>query len=221
MQDRWQAILARYLAFSTRERFLILFAVVAVAYQLADLVILDRQFTRIDEINRTIAQDNRTMVAKSAELRALTMRDRDDPNARLREQVDRARDQVELLQARISGVTGEMITPQDMARFLEELLANDNELTMLRLRTLDARPLLSGADRTDSNKSRPDALHRHGFELEFSGGYLATLRYLQALESLPWRFFWDSVDYEVIDYPQSIVRLKLHTLSVSEDWIGV
>ena len=158
MQARWQAILARYLAFSTRERLLILFAVVAVAYQLGDLVILDRQFTRIDEINRTIAQDNRAIVAKSAELRALTMRNRDDPNARLREQVDRARDQVELLQARISDVTGEMITPQDMARFLEELLANDDELTMLRLRTLDARPLLSGADRTASDQSRPDAL---------------------------------------------------------------
>ena len=50
---------------------------------------------------------------------------------------------------------------------------------------------------------------------------MATLRYLQALEALPWRFFWDSVDYQVIAYPQSTVRLKLHTLSLSEDWIGV
>jgi MSHA biogenesis protein MshJ len=41
------------------------------------------------------------------------------------------------------------------------------------------------------------------------------------LEGLPWRIFWDSVSYEVLDYPKSIVRLKLHTLSLSEDWIGV
>jgi MSHA biogenesis protein MshJ len=50
---------------------------------------------------------------------------------------------------------------------------------------------------------------------------MATLRYLQALEKLPWRFFWDSVSYQVMEYPDSVVRLELHTLSLSEDWIGV
>ena len=82
-------------------------------------------------------------------------------------------------------------------------------------------PSQRNPDEPDGKGETRAGLHRHGFALEFSGGYLATLNYLQALERLPWRFFWDSVDYEVMQYPRSIVRLKLYTLSLSEDWIGV
>ena len=93
---------------------------------------------------------------------------------------------------------------------------------MLRLQTLDVQPLLDrDRDEAIGVGEMQARLHSHGFALEFSGGYLATLNYLQALERLPWRFFWDSVSYEVEDYPRSLVRLRLHTLSLSEDWIGV
>ncbi|MBT8428512.1 MAG: hypothetical protein KJN79_01230, partial [Gammaproteobacteria bacterium] len=135
--------------------------------------------------------------------------------------IQAARDEVAALQSRLKDATGELISPQDMARFLEQLLVQESQLTMLRLQTLDVKPLLAGGADTTGAMRQQAVLHRHGFAIEFSGSYLATLNYLEALEGLPWRIFWDSVSYEVLDYPKSIVRLKLHTLSLSEDWIGV
>jgi MSHA biogenesis protein MshJ len=57
--------------------------------------------------------------------------------------------------------------------------------------------------------------------MEIRGGYLSTLRYLEELEDLPWRFFWKSLNYEVLEYPEARVVLTVETLSLREGWIGV
>jgi len=223
MQDRWRQLLEKFAALSMRERILILLAIFAVTYQLADLLVLDRMFQQIQQVNEAMARDNRAIANLNNELNTLSTRVQDDPNKELRSRIALARKDLDALQARLEEATGDLITPQDMSRFLEELLIQESELTMLRLQTLSVRPLLASAAGQDPVKSAQPGpvLHQHGFAIEFSGGYLATLRYLQALEKLPWRFFWDSVSYEVKEYPDSVVRLKLHTLSLSEDWIGV
>ena len=221
MRDKWQQLLEKFAALNTRERMLILLAIFAMAYQFADLVILDHQFQEIQRLNSAMANDNAAIVRLNTELNSLSRRAQDDPNNKLREQIQAARDEVVALQSRLKEATGDLISPQDMARFLEQLLVQESQLTMLRLQTLDVKPLPTGSADTASPATPQAVLHRHGFAIEFSGSYLATLNYLQALESLPWQFFWDSVSYEVLDYPKSVVRLKLHTLSLSEDWIGV
>ena len=221
MQDRLQAILDKFAALSGREQWLILIAVFAVAYQVGDLVVLDRQYQRVEALNRAISADNAAIVGLNTQLNQLVSQAQNNPNVLLRKQIAALRDDVGGLRQRLQAATGQMISPQDMARFLEELLVQEQELILLSLRTLEGRPLL-GAEQTGDKVAPIGAtLHRHGFEVTFSGGYLPTLRYLQALERLPWRFYWDSVSYEVIDYPRSIVRMQLHTLSLSEDWIGV
>lgn len=221
MQARWQAWMARLEALSARERVLILVAIFVMAYQLGDLVILDRQYRRVEQLNQEMAQDHANIRRLSGELTALATQVQADPNRGLRTDIGQARDYIRRQQERLKALTDEMISPQDMARFLEELLVRDQQLSLLRLQTLGAEPLLPATTEAGDVAATGPALHRHGFEIEFAGGYMATLHYLEALEGLPWRFFWDSVDYEVTDYPSSVVRLKLHTLSFSEDWIGV
>lgn len=221
MQARWEQLLNKFVELNSRERILILLAIFAVSYQLADMLILERQFQKMEQLNRAMAQDNSAIVRVNTELNSLSSRVRNDPNITLRDRIRGARAEVGILQSRLQEVTGELISPRDMARFLEQLLVQEGQLSLLRLQTLDVQPLLDpGSDRS-ALRAPELVLHRHGFAIEFSGSYLATLRYLKLLESLPWRFFWDSVSYEVLDYPESVVRLELHTLSLSEDWIGV
>ncbi len=221
MRDKWQTLLQRFAALNARERWLVLVAIFAVAYQAADLLILNRQFAEIQRLNSAMVQDNAAIVRVNTELNMLAQRALDDPNKRLRQQIESARSEVQGLQARLRDATDELISPQQMARLLEDMLVRQDELTMLRLQTLEARPLLAQDGEQSNRRDGLSALHRHGFALEFSGSYLATLDYLKTLERLPWQFFWDSVDYEVLEYPYSVVRLKLYTLSLSEDWIGV
>ena len=38
---------------------------------------------------------------------------------------------------------------------------------------------------------------------------------------LPWRFFWDHVEYRVEQYPQGRLKLTVFTLGLREGWVGV
>ena len=58
-------------------------------------------------------------------------------------------------------------------------------------------------------------------QIEFKGSYLSTLEYLQALNKLPWKFYWDSLELKVDKYPVSTIVITVHTLSFHEGWIGV
>ena len=58
-------------------------------------------------------------------------------------------------------------------------------------------------------------------ELELEGPYLAVLAYLEDLEALPWRLYWQVLEIDVDDYPRNRIRIEVATLSLHEEWIGV
>ena len=96
----------------------------------------------------------------------------------------------------------------------------------MRLESVPASPLLapvegSGSEGKVDLGSGPIRLFRHGLILELSGDYMSVLRYVQALERLPWKFFWESMNYQVQQWPTGKITLKLLSLSSEEGWIGV
>ncbi len=72
-----------------------------------------------------------------------------------------------------------------------------------------------------SGQNNSQKLFEHAIVLEFRGNYAATLEYLQLLETLPWYFFYDELDYQVVKYPQAKITLKLHVLSFQENLLDV
>lgn len=70
-----------------------------------------------------------------------------------------------------------------------------------------------------TNKSGSNSIKhvtQNDFLLKFNGNYFTALQYFQTLENLPWRFYWDALDYQVTDYPVAQITLKLHTLNLDE-----
>ena len=47
------------------------------------------------------------------------------------------------------------------------------------------------------------------------------MHYLQAIEKLEWKIFWDKLEYKVIQYPKAEITLIIHTLSDQRDLINV
>ncbi|HET8705626.1 MAG TPA: hypothetical protein VFM46_04910 [Pseudomonadales bacterium] len=76
------------------------------------------------------------------------------------------------------------------------------------------------ATATEKEKPHP-TLFRHGLEIQMRGGFSAILSYLRATENLPWRLYWDTLEYKVETYPNAKIVLRVYTLSVDEGWIGV
>lgn len=108
-----------------------------------------------------------------------------------------------------------LVPPQLMAIALSDILNRNNQLSLIKLDTLPATALM------ESKQSQPNTIYKHGLSITFSGSYLDTLNYLKALESLPWHFIWESIDYQVIDYPTAETTIRVYTLSFKESWLGV
>ena len=44
---------------------------------------------------------------------------------------------------------------------------------------------------------------------------------MDAFESLSWKIFWDDIKFEVDEYPNAIITITVHTISLDKGWIGV
>ena len=133
--------------------------------------------------------------------------------ANYREQFTQVQRRIEELNAKLVGYTAELIGPAEMAHVLQGILKEQSNLRLIRVRNLSPKAL-SPSDDTDT------VFYKHGLELEFEGGYFACLEYLQELEALPWRLYWEILEIEVLEYPLNRIRLEVSTLSPYEEWIG-
>ena len=88
---------------------------------------------------------------------------------------------------------------------LQELLTEQHSLELLQLTSLPSNKLLDLGQNVH--------LYKHEFIIKLKGTYFATLYYLQDIEKLKWRIYWDGIDYHVTKYPYGEVTIKLYTLS--------
>ena len=85
----------------------------------------------------------------------------------------------------------------------------------------DKRSEQSEPENSVSNAATLPEVYKHGLEIVFQGDYNSTLSYLRKLEQLPWKFYWEEVVYEVLDYPKAQIMVRIHTLSLDKGWISV
>lgn len=81
-------------------------------------------------------------------------------------------------------------------------------------------PADAGPDDLGSAGPSP-VIFRHAVEIEFQSDYNGALRYLRAIEAVPARLNFDRLELKVESWPRLRVRLRVSTLSLREDWIGV
>lgn len=221
----WVWALARRLdGLTLRERALVgLAAALALGLSLHGLLIAPTE--------RALRQEREGLAAARARLAALQAQLDQvraglaaDPEAELRAQLEALREQIRSADARLEQASVQLITPEQMVRVLQDLIRQNRSLTLVSVVSEPARPLtVEGAAAEAAGRQEGDAptVFRHDLRIEFRGDYLSALEYLRAVEALPWRIFWDRIEMRVEDYPQVHIRLRTHTLSLEEGWLGV
>lgn len=79
---------------------------------------------------------------------------------------------------------------------------------------------------TTTAVAQPDNLvtagvYRHQVDVTVTGRYFDVLAYLNTLESMPWRFYWQHLTYSVTDFPAASVTIQVYTLSADRGLMGV
>jgi MSHA biogenesis protein MshJ len=218
--------LERIDSLSLKERVLLLGATVLVLLKICDALLLrpiEAERARLEGEVATLSQNLReTHLLADSVVNAA----RDNPDATVEAAIARRRSELTTLDQDVQAKIGNMVPSERMAEVLSAVLRRFDKLQFVALEGLGAEPIAMPAAQAgdaptgDTDKSQAGA-YRHGIRIRFKGSYFDTLAYLRALEALPWGFFWDRIELETKDYPNTEGAIVVYTVSLSRHWIGV
>ncbi len=202
---------------SERERLQMGLAILAALAALWLLVLHQPQQARREEIARQSESQREISDTTRRELATLQAASAHDPVAAQRDEKERLEVEIADLGARLDAAGTAVLPPREIVALLGELLATQSDLRLVRVESLEPEPVLDAA--ATAKDAPPPSIFRHPVEIELEAGYLPTLRWVDVLETLPWKLHWDSLDYEVIEHPRAKVLIRFHTLGREEAWI--
>lgn len=218
----WETFSERVNALSLRERALAFGTALVVLFFTWQLLLYDPLLSRSAAL-RADVQGLTAEVDSLQQQQVLFERQAaQDPAEQRRRRIEERSAELALLDGQLRERTAELVTPAEMVRVLEHLLERDSGLKLLRMETTGAIPAIEFSVVTSADTPGTSPLvYRHGLVVELEGDFFTILSYLRRVESLPWKFIWEGLELDSTDYPRVVARLSLHTLSLSEGWIGV
>jgi len=225
-------------ALSLRERGLILVIALFVFYGLWDTLLMQPLDGKQEKLSKQLEQTQQEVLSLQQQAQTIVASHAADPNAKNRVKLEKLQKELDAIKEELKQSTAHLIPPEQMAKVLETVLKQSDGLNFVGLEGLGVTPLVKegtveGIIDVEHDISKADdeqgvfpvaplqMAYLHGLRIEFEGGYLDTLDYLRKLEALPWAFFWDSIDYQVEEYPKAVSSITIYTLSLDENWIGV
>ena len=205
-----------------RERLLLAISLLAVLTLLWYMLLIEPTAMRQQALDAQVSAAVLTVAALDQQAAAIVAGAAQDPDAENRQQKVLLEEEVDRLDERLASLTGELISPQQMVAVLEEMLKRRRQLSLTRLENLPSEPLLDPPTvDSQAEKVQHRNLYRHPLRIELTGSYLEALAYLQSLEQLPRKVYWQDLALSVEEYPQAKITVTVYTLSLKEGWIGV
>lgn len=166
--------------------------------------------------------------ALTATLQQLETRLQQDPDAERHQQLQGLDRKIADAEQQLQQLKARFIAPDLMPTVLQQTLKAHAGIQLVRVTKLPSEaiglepdPNASAANATTARPEVDALLYRHPLRLELTGGYAEVQAYLQALEQLPWQFYWRKLDYQVEAYPQARIILEIYTLSATQEWLSV
>lgn len=236
MKERLNKALERVDELTLRERAVILGAMLTVLFLAWYAYLLEPLQAREKALLSELETKRVQLQTLNEQFLLMADQQRHDPNAVGRAKLQAMRDEEERLTGELRTATANLVAPEFMPDVLRSMLSSAHGLSFVKLTGLGSERLLQKPDapepggtaeaQTPAAISGPtlpgelEAAYKHGMQMDFTGDFFATLDFLRRVESLQWSFFWDSVSFDVDEYPQATASIRVFTLSLDRDWIG-
>lgn len=235
---QWQVYSEKFSNTSNREKYLIIATgLVGIIFVLYSLFI-DVPMQRISQLNKQIVQTEQSNQNNIDSIAMFEQALSEDPNLALKRELVQYQTKLGEIDEKLLRLTSDLIDPIQMRHALIKLLKLQKGVKMLSFEVLPAVPVTkpkatadveqvstSLDDNADISKNDEDAgqlrLYRHGIKIKLQGQYFQLREYLQQLEGLSWKFFWQEFDYQLKEYPVSELEVEIYSLSTAQEFIGV
>ncbi|NKB33363.1 MAG: hypothetical protein GKR91_09720 [Pseudomonadales bacterium] len=188
---------------------------------------IDRASSQIDSVERQIQ-------AQQSAYAAMEAQSLEDPNKFANDRLAVIAREQNVLDQEIANLAGDLVTPNQMTSILTRVLERQPGLELVGIQNHNAVPLRQGTSNAneilaetgtlnfdDVNESEVSGqVYEHGMTIQFQGDFFSTLKYLRFLEEVTGSFFWDSVTFTQIDWPNAHISLEIHTISADQGFIG-
>jgi MSHA biogenesis protein MshJ len=214
-------------AMALRERALFFGAVALVLMTLLQVFLLNPVLARRNQLSAQIAQQEDETKAIQAQIQGLVKPAAQDQDELNREKLKSLRAQMAQLDRQFEQQQKQFVTPGEMVAMLENMIGKNGKLELVSLRNLpstSASPAAGAQSGAAGARARAEGareVFRHTVELSIKGSYFDLLDYLATLERMPQRVFWDGFELDAAQYPQSVLKLTIYTLSPEKSWLAV
>ena len=100
----------------------------------------------------------------------------------------------------------DVLSSQEAVKALKVILRESQGVTLKEFKTLSTMRLGS--------------FYQHNLQLALTGSYEALMSYFKRLSEDEPRFYWDSIRYQVANYPEANVEVKLSVVNKDKQWVG-
>lgn len=194
------------------------------------VALLEPVWLNLSSLREQIQSSEANNQSLLAQIERLENSQYEDPNEKLRLSLRQVMAEGRELDEEIAQVTQSLVAPKQMVSLLESVLSQNKQLKLISLTNKPAEPVeldinVSAADQqldAETAELEPESLiYRHGFSVEMEATYPATVKYLQSLQGLPWKLFWQQLDYQTEQYPKGTLKIEIYTLSTRQEVLGV
>lgn len=218
-------LLTRFDRLSLRERAFVCAAVLAGVIALWDV-------TLMQPLRNTKSALTQELTSYSNKVGSVDDADAADPRRAALTRAAELQTQTQAVDAQLTSTAAGFVPAQRMVEVIHDVLTRQRGLKLITLRNLPVTSLVPPTDPTApganpaittpaTNTNLGTAPYVHPIELIIEGEYTDVLTYVAALEALPWRFRWKTLDLTTKHYPVNRVRIELSTLSMDKTWLGV
>ncbi|MDO9163702.1 MAG: hypothetical protein Q8N35_07955 [Methylococcaceae bacterium] len=204
----------RFESLTNREKIIVFVALLAALWSGWDSLFYQPISLKQNTLTQQLSNINSQLASQQQVEAQLENNSKTDPNAVNQAKLLELKTQYSGLQEQIMLGDKKFVPAALMAKALSDMLKQNKQLTLIKLNTLPTSTLLDA-------KQQHHPIYKHGLAITFTGNYTDTVNYLKALEALPWAIVWDSIDYQVKEYPVAEITIHVVTLSFEEGWLGV
>lgn len=242
MVKAMSSLVERYEQFSTRERLLIVITIAVFLYFVFSL----SAFAYFDKVEasrqQALSELDQQHLQLEAELKLFSSLLNTDPDKAKKQQISALKAELQNLEGSLNRLSVGLIPADELPKLLKRVLQKVKKLRLQSIHTLPVSELsLQGdviADEDGENAAAPEpsdrasddddeiqevetaGVFKHAVVVELTGGYFETQNFITALEELPWRLYWDSLEYSVSSYPNASISLQVYTLSTDKGAFG-
>lgn len=211
-----------------RERVLIFITSLAVIFLLWNFLLqghFDKERKALDLDAQKIAAERAALEARVSEV---TLAMASDPAIGKNTEIAGLNKRIVEVETQLSGLSQGLISSSQLPRALEEVLQKTSAINVLQVRTLPASELrlaakveASSIASITNDEEGGTGVYKHAVLIRVSGSYPQLIQLMREIESLQWKFYWESLDYQVTQYPEAVIDIRVFTLSSEEGLFGV